>query len=315
MEQSGSTKSDKLISDYLSRHSASAAKESPQGRQSLGRQPLAALENLQAALSNLHVAYDLNKAAKKAESTPVSQCVAEARSDEVRLDVDEVQARHSNDTEQQSSRLQSHLILCSPSPETTCTSFTSKVQVASDKPACCLFQHDPAKAPSPDVATSPLTPLQTTTCSRMLDRTEQYAPVLTCTGTSMEQDLLTTASHARKAEPVSAPCTPAAVQSTAEHSPTVYCTPHGSSPVSAHIHTAIESPSPDDQEQWYTPETIPDNTFNSQEVATHLTECAFSPGHSFSRPDSPSLLYGQGSAFSADVLDQEDNSSSHWLTI
>lgn len=80
-------------------------------------------------------------------------------------------------------------------------------------------------------------------------------------------------------------------------------------------HTAVESPSPDGDERWYSPGiTLETSNLDAQDAAIHTLGCEMSPGHFFSRPDSPSLLYGQGSAFSVDVLGQENDVSSQWLT-
>lgn len=307
-----SSRSDKLITDYLSRHSASAASKSSSEIPG-ARQPFTALENLQAALCNLHMAHDMNKSAKTAGSKHIVTAqsgpadgssmlpdVAEARSNEVHMISD-------NDTKAQASRLQSHPIECSPTPETACS--TSRVQLGSDQPACRLFQCDPAVTLELR-ANSPSTPLQTDNHSSMSDRTEQSAPTLTCASTldiSASDDCL------QRAQPAAAAAayTPAAMQHTPDHTPSVYFTPYDSSPTYAH-HAVLESPPPDGKEHWYSPGTIPDSG-GSYAVGAHLTGCAFTPSHSFSRPDSPTLLTCQGSAFSADVLCQENDISSQWL--
>ena len=315
VERNGSTRSDKLITDYLSRHSASAASKSVEGHSS--RHPLAALENLQAALSNLSVAYDFDKPAENAESKPMAmahsgpagsdalQHAAEATSSEV-------QVIRSNDIKAQSSRLQSHPIQCSPVPETACCSYTGKVQLDSNHPACCLFQHDPAGSTAPHLTNSPSTPLQTDNHSSILGRTEQSTPLLTSTSTFAGQDRSSSDDCLPGALPAAAASTPAALQHTPDYTPTVYCTPYDSSPTYAH-YTMAESPPANVKERWYTPGTNLD-TCDPHGVSTQLTECAFSPSHSLSRPDSPSLLYGQGSAFSADMLGKENDISSQWLT-
>lgn len=299
----GSTRSDKLITDYLSRHSANTCLKGH-----AVRQPLAALENLQAALSDLHVAYELKKPSKKTDSKPVFahhsrpvagygvyQHNADARSREV-------QAEHSRAfTQRQSIMLQSHPIQCSPLPETASTSRASRVQATAHETECCLVQDKPAAFPSS-------APLQT--CCSLPDTIEQKGSILT--STSMAQDL-TSESTPCRAGPVTAAYIPADLQYTAEHSPTVYCTPHGSSPTFAR-QTAFESPSPNNSEQWYSPGTILDtSSLSSHDDDTHLTGCKSSADHFLNRPDSPSLLYGRGSVFSVDVLGQENNVSSQWL--
>ena len=309
LERNSSTRSDKLITDYLSRHSASAASKSVEDH--IGRQPLAALQNLQAALSNLHVAYDLNKPAKNAGSklmatahigpagSNVPQYGAGARSNQT-------QVIRSNAMQAQSIRPQSHTIHCTPTPETACCSDASKVQ-----PACCLLQHDPAGFTAAQLANSPSTPLQTDYHSSISDKTKHTVPTLTCIGTSAEQDMSTSDHCQPGAEPAAAN-TPATVQYTPDYTPAVYCTPDDSSPTHAHFAT-FESPPSNGKECWYTPGTTHD-TCDSDDVATDLTECASSPSNFLSRPDSPSLLYGQGSAFSADTLGQGNDVSSQWLT-
>lgn len=296
-----------MITDYLSRHSASAASKSSQIPGA--RQPFTALENLQAALSNLHMAHDMNKSAKTAGSKPMGAAhtgpaegssmlpyVAEARSNEVQM-------ISGNDTKAQASRLQSHPIECSPTPETACSSYTSRVQLGSDQPACCLFQCDLAGSPSVLHDNSTSTPLQTDNHSSMSDRTEQSA--------SVEQDISASDGCLQRAQSAAAAYTPAAMQHTPDHTPSVYFTPYDSSPTYAH-HAVLESPPPDGKERWYSPGTIPDMG-ESYAVRSHQTGCAFTPRHSLSRPDSPTLLTCQGSAFSADILSQENDISSQWL--
>lgn len=230
--------------------------------------------------------------------------VAEARSNEVQM-------ISCNDTKAQASRLQSHPIECSPTPETARRSYTSRVHLGSDQPACCLFQCDPAGSPSVLHANSPSTPLQTDNHSGMSDKTEQSAPTLMCASTSVEQDVSASDEVLQRAQPAAAAYTPTAVQHTPDHTPSVYFTPYDSSPTCAH-HAALGSPPPDGKEHWYSPGTIAD-IGESYAVHTHLTGCAFSPNHSLSRPDSPTLLTCQGSAFSADILSQENDVSSQWL--
>ena len=315
-ERNGSTRSDKLITDYLSRHSASATKAVEVHG---GRQPLAALENLQAALSNLHVAYDLNKPAKIAGSKPMVSAPSGAEGTNVpwysaRVTSNGVQVIRSNDMQAQSSGLQSHPIQCCPIPETASRSDTSKVQLDADQSACCLFQHDPAGSTAAHLDTSPSTSLQTDNHSSVSDRTEQSTPALTCSNTSAEQNMLMSDDCLPGAQRTAAANTPAAMQHTPDYTPTVYCTPCESSPTYAHC-TAFESPPPNGKELWYTPGTNLDSCdSHMHDVSTHLTECAFSSSDSLSRPDSPSLLYGQGCAFSVDILGQENSMSSQWLT-
>ena len=313
----GSTRSDKLITDYLSRHSASAASKSVEDHSGhSGRQPLAALENLQAALSHLHVAFDSDKPAKNAGSKSMATAHsgpggtngphygAGARSNKA-------QVLRSNGMQGQSSRLQSHPIQCSPIPQTACNSDARIVRMDQDQPACCLFRHDPADSTAAQLVTSPATPVQTDNHSSSSDRTEQTVPPSTCTSTSAEYDMLTSDCQPG-AQPAAAANTPAAMQYTPDHTPTVYCTPYDSSPTYAR-YTMFESPPSNGKERWYTPGTNPD-TCDSYDVATHLTGCAVSPSPSLSRPDSPSLLYGHGSAFSTDVVGQGNDISSEWLT-
>lgn len=309
-EQCGSTRSDKLISDYLSRHSAT---KPLQGH--AVRHPLAALENLQAALSDLHVAYDLDKPAKKFDSKPVVahhsgqaaggrvyRYAASSRSQEDVLKADEFQSEH-HLTQQHSPRLEPHPSQCSPVAETACTSGASGVQITSDETGCCLVQCNPATFPSP-------MPLHAT-CYSLPDEIEQESSTLNSTTTA--QDSISASTPCR-ADSVTAALTPAALLYTAEHSPSVYCTPHGSSPMFAH-HTMVESPSPDGDEGWYSPGMILETCIlDAHDPARHPPGCDLSPGRCFSRPDSPSLLYGQGSAFSVDVLGQENDVSSQWLT-
>ena len=213
---------------------------------------------------------------------------------------------------QSSYRLQSHPMPSSPVPETACCSYTSKVQLDSDQPACCLFQHDPAGSTAAHLTMSLLTPLQTDNHSSIFGRTEQSTRTLTSTSTFTEQDRLVSDACLPETLPAAAANTPAALQYTPDYTPTVYCTPYDSSPTYAHYTTA-ESPPANVKERWYTPGTNLD-TCDSHDVSAHLTANAFSSSHSLSRPDSPSLLYGQGSAFSADILGQENDISSQWLT-
>lgn len=250
----------------------------------------------------------MNKSAKAAGSKPIVTAhggpaegssmlphVAEARSNEVHM-------MSGNDTKAQTSRLQSHPIECSPTPETACKS-KSRVQLGSDQPACSLVTCDLAGLPSVLHANSPSTPLQTDNHSSMSDRTEQSAPTLTWASTSVEQNVSASEYCLQRAQPAAAASTPAAMQHTPDHSPSVYFTP--SSPTYAH-HTALGSPPPDGKEHWYSPGTILD-------IGGPYAVRAFSPSHSLSRPDSPTLLTCQGSAFSADILSQENDISSQWL--
>lgn len=59
-----------------------------------------------------------------------------------------------------------------------------------------------------------------------------------------------------------------------------------------------------------------DNAF-CEDVSTH--SCPFdamiSPGSIIDRADSPSLLYGKGSAFSKEVLEESVGSLGQWLTM
>ena len=311
-ESKSSTRSDKQITDYLSRHSAFASNSLEDHS---GRQPLAALENLQAALSNLHVAYDLNKPAAIAGGRPMASAPSGAEGTNVPqygagITSSGVHVIRSNDMQAQPSRLQSHPIQCSPDPETASCSDTRKAQLDA-QPACRLFQCDPGSIAA-HVATSPSTPLQTDNHSNMSDTTEQSMPTLTCISTSATQYMLRSDDCVPGAQPAPAGNTPAAIQYTPDYTPSLYCTPCDLSPTYTQ-YTAFKSPPTNGKERWYTPGTNVDSC-DSHDVSTHQTECALSRSHSLSRPDSPSLLYGQGSAFSADILGQENDISSQWLT-
>ncbi|KAL0048589.1 hypothetical protein WJX82_006599 [Trebouxia sp. C0006] len=102
---------------------------------------------------------------------------------------------------------------------------------------------------------------------------------------------------------------------------TPYFTPNSLS--RHHCYGSCSQPSPPGatEEFWYTPNsadssTCIDNAF-LEDSSTHSRpiDAQTSPGSVIDRADSPSLLYGEGSAFSKEVLEESISSLGQWLTM
>lgn len=118
------------------------------------------------------------------------------------------------------------------------------------------------------------------------------------------------------------PGTPAAgIQATIADRLTPYFTPNSLS--RRHCHGSCSQPSAPEaaEEFWCTPNSADssaciDNAF-LEDFSTHSRplDAKISPGSMIDRADSPSLLYGKGSAFSKEVLEESTSSLSQWLTM
>ena len=102
---------------------------------------------------------------------------------------------------------------------------------------------------------------------------------------------------------------------------TPYFTPCDSSLQRPQSTSAPPSPSRVSKEEWYTPdsrrssECDVEDTANSDEVVVSTPFGADQKvGYTIGRADSPSLLYGEGSAFNTELLEQASGLSGLWLT-
>ena len=303
-----SSASDKLITAYLSRQSG--ANKPSQGF--AARQPLAALENLQEALSELHLAYDLSKSAVMSTSQPLNACnngqTAGSSTTKFRPSGKRQGLHHrivDLPAQQQSAMRQSEPNQGYPSSKIHNVPLVG-VHIDASDPAGRPCQRDSAEFAAADGAAEPSTPLQPGSRCQAQNRAEQSAQSMTSTcGSSVGMDLLTSAPAVQL--PLAA-----LTQTNLKDSPTAYLTPHAIDPSPNELAWSCQSPSP---EHWYTPMSTANSASNAASNHTAgLAEHTSSPGHSIRRADSPSLLYGWGSAFSTDLLGQENEVSSHWLT-
>lgn len=309
-----STRSDKLITDYLSRQSASHASRAAQGQ--AVRPPLAALENLQEALSELQLAYGMSRPAV----TSIRHCrltfkagqTADSNVDQgVRPNREQAEMNHAI-TQERSAMLQSHPIQCSPIPDTHCVSRVANEHPISEEPASRLHSLSAAASTLTGPAACPSTPVQSVCHNTEPDRAEQGSLSVAQSSTKLKDS---SAIHMLSVKPAAFAYTSADAPplTTSEGTPTAYFTPHESASRSAN---QFHSPSPDGTECWYTPSTSEGSAFNDDGVSHNIAiqlDHTLSSGQSISRADSPSLLYGQGSAFSAETLGQGNDLSSQWL--
>jgi len=118
------------------------------------------------------------------------------------------------------------------------------------------------------------------------------------------------------------PGTPAAgIQATIADRLTPYFTPNSLSRRYCHGSCSQPSPPGATEEFWYTPNSADssaciDSAF-LEDFSTHSRPllAKISPGSMIDRADSPSLLYGEGSAFSKEVLEESISSLGQWLTM
>ena len=302
-----------MITAYLSRQSG--ANKLTQG--GAARQPLAALENLQEALSELHLAYDLSRSAvtPTSRALPTSNSGQTAGSSITKFKPggkDEMKHHHIAEfsAQQQSAEQQADTIQGHPASQRHDVPLVGVHEGATD-PAGRPCQHGSAQSSSADDAAEPTTPLQSGNSYRAQNRAEQSAQSMTSTSSSSAEVYLLTSDGASQM-PV-----PAATQTFFGTSPTVYCTPHAMHPSLNEQALSFRSPLLDDEEHWYTPMSTEKSALNADIASSHianLSQHTLTPGDEVSRADSPSLLYGRGSAFSTDMLGQENEVSSHWLT-
>ena len=118
------------------------------------------------------------------------------------------------------------------------------------------------------------------------------------------------------------PGTPAAgIQATIADRLTPYFTPNSLSRHQCHGSSSQPSPPGATEEFWYTPNSGDSSACMDNAVCedfsthSHLYDAKISSGSMINRADSPSLLYGKGSAFSKEVLEESIGPLGQWLTI
>lgn len=118
------------------------------------------------------------------------------------------------------------------------------------------------------------------------------------------------------------PGTPAAgIQATIADRLTPYFTPNSLSRHHCHGSCSLPSPPGATEELWYTPNSgdslaCMDNAFCEDfSTQSHPFDAKISPGSTMDRADSPSLLYGKGSVFSKEILEESIGSLGQWLTM
>ena len=328
------TTTDKLISDYLLRHSGANAKPA---RQSTVRQPLAALENLQEALSDLQiqVAYDLSRSGT-ADNQPGNRSFKTQAATSgsgllnSRGQTGQPQSKASSPVrvhaaERRAARLQSYPIQCSPIPDIPCVSRLNDNDDTQHS-SCRLFSHASILALPADLAAAAadlLTRMQPV--DGRLPKHAEQSDVCTKHGSSFSvQGVPTGDLVAHQPEPlVQTPAPSAAAPMPAcEASPTVYSTPHVAPAIHADQALSDQVLSPGIDTRWYTPMSSGSLEADTQTATglqdswadrQHQQALVNSPMHYPSRADSPSLLYGRGSAFHADTLDVANDLSNQWL--
>lgn len=307
------TATDKLITDYLTRHSASGSHQS--AKRHIGRQPLAAMENLQEALTDLQLAVESSRpvcASNKAALLPHSHVLDSSRDygSQAVAEAGGTIAPTRSVSQEESADLQSHTVQsypthCSPALDSKCVSRASTVPSVAHEHECsgATYSHS---VPCHNVAAAS-GPLHEADVDR-----------LAASGAAIAS--MTTDQHIdqSRVDMQSDPRTPNGnlLWEASASGRTPYFTQQ--------FQSIISSPSPHvaGDEQWFTPTGIdsPGCETNDAEGCDksydhdYLIGAAVSPGNTLDRSDSPSLLYGKGSAFNTDVLGEDNGFLGHWLT-
>ncbi|DBA76187.1 hypothetical protein WJX77_002574 [Trebouxia sp. C0004] len=304
------TTTDKLITDYLSRHSVPG--NASFSKQRLGRQPLASMENLQEALSGLQLAVKSSRQAyapvKSSDNAMADNIGKDNRQRAAEAAGQAVSGTHGNqhDTAPQTSTDNPVSLQdkdCAQQASAVASGFQQQLhQQRAHDPGCSdeAARHDI----NPDVKLRLMTTMSGST---------------TATATSCNDNIHDAASlHGLQTDPG----TPAAgIQVTIADRLTPYFTPSSLSHRRCHGSCSQPSPPGATEELWYTPNSgdssaCMDNAFcDDFSTQSHPFDTQISPGSTIDRADSPSLLYGKGSAFSKEILEESMGALGQWLTM
>ncbi|DBA69235.1 TPA: hypothetical protein ACH3X2_012979 [Trebouxia sp. C0005] len=281
-------------------------------KQRLGRQPLASMENLQEALSELQSAVKSSRQAyAPVKSSNNVMADSFGRDSTQRAAEAAAQAVSGNHGSQHDIASQTTTDDPVSLQDTDCAQQASAVASDCQQHVHQHRAHDPGCNDA--AAIHDINP------DADLSHRTTMSGSATATATSCNDNIHDAASlHGLQTDPG----TPAAgIQVTIADRLTPYFTPNSLSCHQCHDSCSQSSPPGATEELWYTPNSgdasaCMDNAF-CEDVSTH--SCPFdamiSPGSIIDRADSPSLLYGKGSAFSKEVLEESVGSLGQWLTM
>lgn len=295
---------DKLITDYLTRHSAPGYASTRQ----FGRQPLAAMENLQEALTELQLAVGSSRQAcalvKPPDTTTTCRSAAKGACHASEA-VSSIPVTCHQDVAPQA---------CMPVSATDCAPNASTVAsecqerrmspIPSGSKAPAAQENDP----DADLDNRPIT------CGN---------PTAAVHDANLQNDESTGGMQRDPGTPAGAltPSTPA-------DSLTPYFTPNNSSLPMYQGLSLSQSSLGDHEEQWYTPPSAGCSAFSASNIASceanSITNtCTLGAldtlesvvlDSMLDRAGSPILLYGKGGVFSTDFLQDSNGPQGHWLT-